>query len=244
MGTWTLESLTPDIRDRNDVYGNFFAIRFRLKYTRATVGAYQEMPRLQWRETITMIEKNKGTWWQYVGDQYARNPGSMTFTNWVGRYNNAYYAVREQRYRDDDMIRFYDFNGNQLSKDTFPPHVQTAKGRADTVRRYLKDHGGVIEILVVDKPGVNKPDYDKNSDVHKERILTFDCGLNGCNARVKAYQHLAVDGTLRDHQWSRECVRQQITRPFNTTGMTLVTPPADVTIVKPFNGTAAKGEYL
>jgi hypothetical protein len=244
MGSWSVESVSPDIRLRNDVYGHFFAIRFRLKYKPSTMGSFQEMPRLEWKETITMMEANEGTWWQYVGDQYERNPGSMTFNSWVGRYSFAHYSVcrKDARYGNDEPVRLYDSKGGELDRDTFDAKESSQEAQADAVRAYLKKNGGIMELIVVDKPGINKPTDD--TTFHKERILTFDCGLRGVGERVKAYQHLIVSGALPENQWTRECVLSNITPPLQTGGLRKIDPPDDVTIVKPFDGGPKKGTYL
>jgi hypothetical protein len=259
MAMWSVVSVTPSIRDRNDVYGHYFAVEFRLKYAPSLVGSFTEMPRLEWNETITMIERDagspppftwvpgsptfftagtSGTWWQYVGDQYARNPGSPTFSTWVSRYINAYYAVRDGSYGADDPNCLYDSNGRQLPRNTFG-QLGTDQERADAVRTYLRRHGGIMKVIVVDKPGINKPRPGRLA--HKERILTFDCGLRGAGPRVSAVQHLTVDSSVGEGQWFRECKIGGSSRPFSTAGMQQVQPPPEVTIVKPLLG--LRGQY-
>ena len=241
MGSWSLIAATPDIRPRNDVFGNFFAVRFRMKYSNSTFGSFSEMPRLEWKETITMIERGKGTWWQHVVDQYARDPNSQTFINWVSRYTNAFYCVRQQLYGPEEGVRLYDKQGATLGQNTFP-QTNDNKTRADVVRNYLKSHGGIMEVLVVDKPGINKPQPGAAA-ADKERILTFDCGLSGGGARIKAIQHLKVNSAVPEGQWFRECTLGTISNPFNTMGLNRAQPPADVLIVKPFTGNAMQGTY-
>jgi hypothetical protein len=242
MGSWTLQSATPDIRPRNDVYGHYFAVRFRLKYSPSTFGSFAEMPRLEWKETITMIERSAGTWWRFEGDQYARLPSSQTFNSWVRRYVNAYYSVRNSLYGPDESSRLYDRNGGQLPRDTFAQATDDA-ARANAVRSYLKSNGGIFEAMVVDKPGINKPALGAMPAVHKNRILTFDCGLTGTAIRVKAYQHLTVDSTKPETGWFRECVLNSTSRPFSTDGLRNVAVPADVARISPFTGSATRGEY-
>ena len=241
MSQWTCTSVTHSIRDRNDVFGNYLAVTFKLKYSPSRFGSFKEMPRLEWKETITMIERNKGTWWQYIGDQYARNPNSQTFKSWTGRYTNAYYCIRNQLYGPDDTVRLYDKHGNKLPRETFT-RQNSDKDKADVIRSYLQSHGGIMDVTVVDKPGINKPKNDPA--VHKERILTFDCGLNGAGARVKAYQHLIVNGGTLENQWKRECVISMMTNPFQTAGLRKEPPPPDVTVIKPFTGNAQYGSYI
>lgn len=240
MGVWTLQSATPEFRDRNDIYGNYFSVHFVLKYDPSTFGSFKEMPRLEWQETILMIEKLKGTYWQHTADQYARNPGSLTFTGWVSRYKTAHWQVRQGNYGNDQPTRLYDKRRSQLKRDAFP-RIQSEKDKADAVRAYLKSHGGIVDILVIDKPGINLP--TAGDGTHKERILTFDCGLAGCGPRVYAYQHLLVDAAVPNSQWRRKCEMSRTTSPFSTSGLTRLTPPADVTIVKPYKGSTLNGDY-
>lgn len=240
MGNWTLMSARPDIRPRNDVYGHYFAVKFKLKYSPSHFGSFAEMPRLEWKETITMIESRAGTWWQHVVDQYQRDPNSQTFISWVCRYSFAHDAVRQQKYGADDAVSLYDKNGGKIQRDAFP-RLESSKDQADFVRNYLKKHGGIMDVMVVDKPGINKP---TDTTILKRRILTFDCGLRGSGMRVAAYQDLTVDGALPETGWKRECVLQSISPPYSTTGLNRVQPPSDVLVVKPFTGSAAQGTYL
>lgn len=242
MGSWTLVSTRPDIRDRNDVYGHYFAVKFKLKYSTSLIGSFSEMPRLEWKETITMVEPTKGTWWQFVGDQYERNPSSQTFITWTSRYKNAYHCVRRQLYGNpDELCILYDKHGNRLPPDTFPRGMAQQGEQAELVRNYLKAHGGIMEVTVVDKPGINKPQVGQAVDKH--RILTFDCGLRGLGMRVTAYQDLKVSSSVPEDQWKRQCVLGSISTPFSTAGLTKVQPPPDVLIVKAFSGGAHDGLY-
>jgi hypothetical protein len=234
---------------------------FRLKYTPSRVpGPFTEMPRLEWKETITMIERDagspppftwvpgsptfftagtSGTWWHYVGDQYARNPGSNTFRTWFERYIYAYDSVRGGLYGADQPNCLYDRNGRQLRPDALGRPVTHDKDMAYAVRTYLQLHGGIMKVVVIDKPGILRPKPDRVS--HKNRILTFDCGLRGAGPRVKAVQHLTVDSSVGEGQWFRECTLGRVSRPFSTAGLQQVQPPQDVTIVKPFP--ASLGRY-
>jgi len=239
MGTWSLVSATPTIRDRNDVFGNFFAVKFRLKYTSSAIGLFSETPRLEWKESITLAEPNARTWWQYVGDQYQRNAGSRTFMTWTSRYVNAYDCVSRKKYGPDALTCLYDPKGQPLPSSALPK-AASPKDQADAVRAYLKANGGIMEVTVVDTPGINKPSDPK---VFKDRLLTFDCGLRGMGARVTAYQRLTVDGSKPEAQWLRDCRVGTSSPALSTTGLTKVNPPADVTVVKPFSAAPQSGIY-
>lgn len=242
MGSWTVLSATPGIRPRNDVYGHYFVVTFRLKCTSTLIGSMPEMPRLEWKETITMLEKRKGTWWQVEVDQYQRDPNSQTFVSWINRYNWAHNQVIGQRYGAAEPVKLYSESGSQLPATLFK-RTTDAKTAANEVRDYLKSKGGILEVTVEDKPGINKP-IGIDATLHKHRILTFDCGVGKGGPRVKAYQTLIVDGALPEAQWRRSCEISPMSTPYSTMGMTKGIPPADVTIVKPFTGSAQHGTYL
>jgi hypothetical protein len=224
------------------VYGHIFAVKFRLKYAPATFGdKFTEMPRLEWKETITMLEPGKAQWWEYIGDQFQRNPDSPTFITWTTRYKGAYYAARRTLYGADEPSCLYDKMGAPLPA-TALPQLNGKKEQADAVRSYLSKNGGIMTVTVIDTPGINKP---TDGVTVKERILTFDCGLHGLSPRVSAIQHLKVDGSVPEANWFRDCTLSGISRPFATpTTWTKVAPPADVSVLKPFTGGAHEGSYL
>lgn len=239
MGQWSLVSATPSIRDRNDVYGHYFAITFRLKYTASMMGSFTESPVLEWKETITMIERTAGTWWYAEFDQFGRLPDSPTFSAWTYRYALAHTAVLESGYDDQRPSRLYDKNGQRLPATTFKKGA-SSKDAAEQVRNYLKKNGGIMVVTVTDTPGINKP-TDATAD--KFRLLTFDCGLKGMSPRIKALQSLTVQG-IAEAGWTRECSVGGISRPYNTNGLAKIAAPADVTKVVGFTGGAHAGTFM
>lgn len=245
MGQWTLMSARLGwVKERNDLYGHNFGVVFKLKYTKSLIGSFTEMPQLEWKETITMIEQRAGTWWQFIDDQYNRLPSSPTFLNWVNRYKNAFLYVRESP-PDTEFnwtARFYDANGNKLKRDDFP-RLNTDKEKADYVRTYLQKNGGIMEINAMDTPAISKNSV--TALTHKNRILTFDCGLRGSSMRTKLYQHLIVDGSkgLDGSGWYRKFEESSISPPFQTAGLRKIEPPTDVTKSGGFTGGPAQGTY-
>jgi hypothetical protein len=237
MGQWTLMSVTPSITNRDDVYGHYFAITFKMKYSASLGGSFVESPILEWKETITMIEYGKGTWWHAEFDQFGRLPDSPTFGQWTYRYSLAHTSVTAGNYSAMQPSRLYDKNGAQLPPKTFSKAAST-KEAADQVRSYLKKNGGILSVNVTDTPGINKPD-DAATD--KERILTFDCGLKGMGQRVQAVQHLKVVGNV-EANWKRECTLGPTSRPFQTHGLNQIPAPADVTRVAPWQ--SSPGLYM
>ena len=238
MASWTLVSISgPKISNRTDYYGNFFSITFTLKYSgnQMGLGAFVEMPRLEWKETITMLEKNKKEWWTVDFDQYARNPASCTLRTCFTRYLLAYDWVVQ----GNSLVSLKDKNGGVIKKSTFKQGLTRGKA-ADCVRDYLKKNGGILEFTIMDSPAIVKP---TDATVHKERILTFDCGIQGLGTRVVAFQHLIVDGNKPEADWHREC-KTGLPPGYKISGLTKVAAPASVGENKALPNNAAEGNYL
>lgn len=242
MASWTLENISgAKISERKDEFGNYFEITFKLKYNNNPLGMGQfvEMPRLEWKETITMLEKNKKEWWTVEFDQYARCPGSPTFLACINRYKDAYYSVRNENLGAVGVTKLRSKNGTQIPKDTFPRGMEGGKA-ADIARDYLKRNGGILEFTVRDTPAIQRPTAP---DVHKERFLTFDCGIQGLGSRVIAYQHLIVDGSKPEGQWYRDCKTGQ-PPGYKITGLKKVSAPANVVVDKSKPTNVSTGDYL
>ena len=246
MGMWTIENITPDILERNDTYGHYFIVKFRLKYTPSLFGQFIETPRLEWKEKITLVEPDAGTWWEYTGDQFARNPGSATFKPWVNRYLRAYDCIKSNLYNQPCLVYIYDSKGQPIPKkiiDKLKNKPKTSQQKADFIRDYLKNNGGIIEISIVDVPGLNKPRGQDNV-IHKNRILTFDCGLKALGRRTKAYQHLTLDSSKQPAQWFRACQLSDMAPYIPVGSLRKIPVPDNVSIIKPFTGGAMGGTFL
>ncbi|GDX52930.1 hypothetical protein LBMAG27_19770 [Bacteroidota bacterium] len=242
MAHWSLENIsTAKISNRPDEYGNYFEITFTLKYHNNPlgVGQFVEMPRLEWKETITMLEKNKKQWWTVEFDQYERNPASKTYNNCRYRYKQTYYCVMGGDISTPGITKLKSKNGTKIPTDTFPKGKENGEA-ANIVRDYLKRNGGILEFTIKDTPAILRP---KTPDDHKERFLTFDCGIQGLGSRVIAYQHLIVDGSKPESAWYRDCKTGQ-PPGYKITGLTKVSAPADVVINKPAPTNAGVGDYL
>ena len=112
---------------------------------------------------------------------------------------------------------------------TFPKSNDGA-AQANAVRSYLQRHGGMMDVTVRDSPGVQAPTVNP---VDKERLLTFDCGLQGAGRRIHAWQYLIVKSGLEPAQWTRQFQWNNNPPGLKTSGLTRVQPPASVTAVKP-----------
>ncbi len=241
MGSWTCLGVTKSNVLLKENYGTTFQVRFRLKYTTGR-GSYTEMPRLEWKETILMMNHGAGEWWVHSGDQYARNPKSVTFKTWGNRYITACDSVWYQE-GPGYAVKLYDVNGRPLPKTALgATKHKLDKAKADAVRTYLMSHGGIMEVEITDKPAILRP--EAGATVHKERLLTFDCGLRGMGPRVKAYQYIHIDSSTDASTWKREVVYSDITPPYSTAGLTKVAPGDDVTVLRPAVDSPVNGFYL
>jgi len=237
MGSWAFRGATPQVSDRNDKYGKNFGIVFKLAYTPSKFGSFTEIPKLEWKEVILMLNHHDGTYWKHEVDQYKRNPRSLTFISWIARYKNCYFAVRTG---NTPATKFFNAQGGVIPRDSFPQGLDY-QAAADCVRKYLKSHGGIMEILVNDTPAIGKPAM--NEHIHKERTLTFDCGFKGMGPRTYAYQYLDVIGGQPENTWTRRCEVSSISAPMRIPpGYRMVPAPADVVEIKPF-GSQQKGDY-
>lgn len=233
MGTWTVISMDPRIERQTTLYGHVFTVVFFLKYTPS--GAFRdewkEMPTLEWGEVISMYRRDQGTYWEYVGDQYNRNPKSPTFGNWTYRYTRAYDSIAFKTYGKASSIHLFDKNGGQIKQNMFTETSAPKQKKINDIRRYLQRKGGILRIPVRDIPAINKPRAGEN--IHKERLLRFDCGLKGFSMRVRAYQYLEVNSALPQSQWKQEFRLGVSSHRISTTGLRKVAVPNNVSIPKP-----------
>lgn len=241
MGNWSLVSVkTSDSHRDGQVFGTYMPVVFRLKYTPKRFGKFKEMPALQWNEVITVLDHKEGEYWVYVGDQYRRNISSPTFGTWTYRYSLAYASSASGRsYHETGAPSILmDNNGRQVPKSALPQANTSAK-QADAVRNYLFQHGGMIDATVRDSPGVRTP--EPNDGTNKERLLTFDCGLEGMGQRVHAWQYLRVNSNEPQSKWIRQFQWNNSSPGVKTTGLTRVPPPPNVSKVK--TGGLHPGQY-
>ena len=242
MAYWTVNVTVPQWQPINDPgYGTTFPVRFNLTYHQSGFGAFKEMPTLEWKETITLIDRNAGTYWQYVVDQYARLPDSMTLRSWPNRYPNLYDAVWYRLMGNQPTV-LKGKRGEILDKHLFGPRLIHNSGqKADAVRNYLKRNGGQCEIEIIDRPSILRP--QNGNTVKKERLLTFDCGLRGLGPRVRGYQHVVVDSDRPEHEWTRTVEYSTITPPFSLSGLHRIEPPDDVRRTEHRPASAIEGYY-
>ncbi|MCC6427708.1 MAG: hypothetical protein IT435_12920 [Phycisphaerales bacterium] len=201
MGTWTLERLVGSFSDfdTTELYGTNFRARFWMRYKPATLEKYVETPLLDWHELILMREHHKNQWWDFETNMYEHNPLSNTLKIWPGRYIYAYNSVHGiGEFNLKGSVQLTDKDGLAVP----PEKLGTANNdaaKADRVRSYLKDKGGVLVIEVHDIPSINMPKHGE----HKERLLKFNVGVVGQSLRMEAEQYLDVDAAKQKQAWTR-----------------------------------------
>ncbi|MBX3231373.1 MAG: hypothetical protein KF837_28875 [Labilithrix sp.] len=213
---------------------------FRLKYTPSMMSSFKEMPALEWKEVITLLDHAKGEYWVYIGDQYRRCISSPTFATWTYRYIMAYESTKKGIAYDELQAPtiLYDRNGRQVSKDALPT-LNSSPEKAKAVRDYLKRNGGMMDCTVRDSPGIQTPKVGDDTD--KERLLTFDCGLAGTGRRIYCWQYLKVSSATPQGAWVRQFQWNNGSPGLKMTGLKRVQPPANVSVVKP--GGLGAGQY-
>jgi len=232
MGKWTLQTVnaTCSNYDTGELFGSNFIATFRLKYSPSAFSKFKETPLLDWNETIMMNEHHKGEHWVFNTNMYKHNPLSKTLEIWAKRYIAAYDSARGAPFFGKGHSKLFDKNGMPVQAQALR-QAADPKGKADAVRHYLKAHGGILEIQIHDIPSINKP---KPADAtHKERLLSFNCGVEGGGPRVKAYQYLVVNSAQPTHQWVRRCQLGWGMAGLKTSGLRPVPPPPQVANPRP-----------
>lgn len=230
MGHWTLESVLhrTAVYDTTELFGNHYIVSFRLRYEPTTFGSYKETPRLSWNEVITMKEHHRAprTLWEFRTNMYDHNPLSRTFEAWVGRYYHAYNFVKGMA---PDLlrgsVRMLDKRGGPVPAG----ELRTVHGNAQKaaeVRAYIQKRGCMLFIEIDDVPSINIP----RGVEHKERLLVFNCGVEGGGPRTQAFQYLDVDSAIPKAQWVRRFELTPPTIGLKTTGFTTGPAPGGVSM--------------
>ncbi len=239
MGKWTLNRVMSRFSElrKADRIGTNFYVTFHLEYKPSRVGRFEETPKLDWSEQITMIEHHDGKWWNFSANMYAHNPTSQTLLAWPRRYIAAYDAaggVNSLRYGSSKL---FDTKNRPVTVAMLGRGKVNNGDKANAVRSYLKSHGGRLVIEIHDTPAIIfKPGK------HKERLLRFNCGLVGLPLRARGEQYLNVNSltagrppiiTARFTPGSQGAI--------NIGSLQRAQPPAMVSM--PRNGVLTAGEY-
>lgn len=226
MGIWRLESVNGVSSDftTDQLFGNKLEVTFRLRYTPSIFGSFAETPKLYWHERITMKELHKGVWWEFEKNMYEHNPCSNTLKIWAGRYVHAYKSV----FGVKGQVKLLSEQGMQLALADLKQGLADSAQQAEAVRSYLKKRGGILEITINDIPSINKP----KGNEHKERLLRFDCGVVGGAQWFRRAQHLDVDASKPEAEWTRLVTAGQLVFSPDQ-GLMQTIPPGEVTRVRP-----------
>ena len=226
MGTWSVVSVTSHHTALNTAteYGTNWYVTFKLKYTPAMFGGFVEPPKMAWDEVILYNDYEKGEHWSFTGNMYTRKPDSPTMAVWAQRYFRAYLDAHHQAFvafggKQKGHSKLFDKNGAAVTGQALGTHVgEAAQNKA--VQDYLKRNGGILEIEVHDIPNVLKPTAGKAKKV--ERVLIFDCGVTGIGPRAKGWQHIKMDSTQPEMNWTYNFQTAGSAPGLKTTGLTTV----------------------
>lgn len=232
MGSWTVQSVTGTFDDLASPYGHNFYVTFKLKYAASVMGKFVEPPPMAWDEVILFNDYKKGQRWELNKNMYELKPASPTVAVWGQRYYRAYLAAKGQMPGGNikGHAKLFDKNGLAVAGKALPDFGKGEYAKInDAVRDYLKKHGGGLEIKVHDIPGIGITDDPR--DV--ERVLIFNCGVSGMGPRVKAWQHIRINGDVK----SKDFQMNGNAPGLKTTGLTLdPTPYAAVPNPTPAEG--------
>jgi hypothetical protein len=209
---WTVESFTGDGEDLNQgqLFGNLFKVCILLRYRPAApfeMNAgfpFVETPKLQWFEQIYFRDHQLRRCWQWSGDLYQYRPDSQTFRAWRLRYVAAYDTAVGQRNSAGflrGVVELRDANGAPivLRGQDIP---NDGWDKAHTIRNLIRRIECQLYIEIHDVPSIVVENHVPGNHVQKERLLLFDCGMEG--RRIQASQYLRIDTSQAQQAPERE----------------------------------------
>ena len=220
MGLWNLDNIHafPPQPLNGASFGNGFGVSFYLRYTPETSlfkrkDKFEDTPKLEWVETITMKESGGQSngilrtpqFWKFHADMYTHNPSSRTLISWRKRYLLAYKYVANEpdtsgNTSPKSFVQMMAAGSGVITLDELGGLQQDDFSKAEAVRNYLSKNGCQMIVHLHDVPAiVTSTDFKT-----KERLLEFDIGVQGQQARIKAYEYLNIDKDLPEAQWVRE----------------------------------------
>ena len=231
MGKWTLESLNGTSDPLNGAtFGTNFRAFYKLRYTPTMFDTFVETPKLDWHEKIHMKEHHKGEWWEFETNMYTHNPSSNTLMVWTRRYLEAYNNacnLPAGAFNMKGSSKLMDKNGVPVRGKDLGLNLPAGQKQADAVRSYLKKNGGILAIEIHDIPSINIP----TANEHKERLLVFNCGIEGGGLRLQAEQYLNVDAAQPQGNWGRR-FNMTWMETWSTLGLRKVTPNVGVSGIR------------
>lgn len=220
MGLWNVDYIRASTsQPLNGVnFGNEFGVSFYLRYTPETSwlrrkDKFEETPKLEWIETITMKESGgqfdgmarTPQFWEFHTDMYQHNPSSPTLKTWRLRYLLAYMHVANEpsnipRMSGKSFVQMMSVGSGLITLNELGGLQQDDFSKAEAVRNYISKNGCQMIIHLHDVPAI----VTNNDFGVKERLLKFDIGVQGHASRIRAYQYLKITRDLPEAQWQRE----------------------------------------
>ncbi|HEY4047293.1 MAG TPA: hypothetical protein VGM27_10555, partial [Acidobacteriaceae bacterium] len=234
-------------------FGNSFGVSFYLRYTPETTlfrrkDNFEDTPKLEWLETITMKESGgelngiprTPQFWKFHADMYRHNPSSGTLIAWRKRYLLAYKHVANEpdTSPSKSFVQMMAAGSGMITLDELGGLQQDDVSKAEAVRNYISKNGCQMIIHLHDVPAI----FTSNDFRSKERLLEFDIGVQGQQARIKAYQYLNINRGLPAGQWAREFeFSSNVPHNLQPGGHGMAPPP--VLVSNPRNALPFSGEY-
>jgi hypothetical protein len=200
--------------DTSETFGHTFRVRIVLEHRPSSAFAasnlqpFEEPPTLQWNEKISFLNHKKETFWDWSGDLYAfKRNRSVTFKPWRSRYYEAYNtammaSTHPLMLRGSVELLDERDRGIRITHLPRQPIPQDDRQKAEVIRRFISRNICRLVVDIHDRPAIHvSPHQDKWAEVHKERLLLFDCGVGG--TRVRASQYLKVKGSDPKTTWQR-----------------------------------------
>jgi len=236
---WHVLSVQGEHSPLGTAFGHDFKVTIRMQYNVSRLGTrFTEPPPLAWDEIIQFNNYGDSTRWEFVGNMYKHKPGSPTVCVWGQRYFRAYLNAHNKPYvgfgsTAKGYSKLYDAKSRQLVPGSALGNHQDTASQNKAVQDYLKKHGGILEIQVHDIPSVGAT-AGKAKNV--ERLLIFNCGVEGMGPRVKAWQHIQVDSSKPQSAWKRNFQMNVPAPGLKTSGLKVVTDYAQVPNPAPASG--------
>lgn len=240
MGSWFVQSVVGRHEPLNTKteYGTNWYVTFRLKYTPTMFDKFVEPPKMDWDEGIIFADCHNQECWSFNGNLYTRKPDSPTMEVWAQRYFRAYLHAHNTPYmslgrREKGHSKLFDKNGAPVSAKNLGTHNDMA-GQNAAVQEYLRKNGGILEIQVHDVPNIIKPSAGQTRNI--ERILVFSCGVTGGGLRAKGWQHIKINSSLPESEWTYRFETAGAAPGVKTTGLRNARVPVPKSDLLPSGG--------
>lgn len=240
MGFWSVLSVQSRHAPLNtpSEFGTNWYVTYRLQYRPSLFGKFVEPPKMAWDEVIMYNNYQTKECWSFSGNFYTRKPDSPTMEVWAQRYFRAYLAAHNQPFTKFAGLpkghsKLFDAKGQPVRGADLGTHPDPPS-QNKAVQAYLQRHGGILEIEVHDIPNMIKPTAGQTK--HVERVLIFNCGVEGGGPRAKGWQHIIVDSAQPAHTWTYQFQTVGSPPGLKTTGLQTVPDPTPQSNLLPTGG--------